>query len=414
MSLEPLIAAAATKLGIEKEAALAKIHGLVELGGFSPFSKDALLAVFAESEINTLLHVIRETEGLESYFYYRCVSQAGEGQTYNLDEECEYCDWNIGEVDRHEIEELFVLKHSFIESIRSRVIQAEEDNYLKSDFPRNLEMLSSEIKDVIPFLGSGVSMALGLPSWKGLLEILEEGAFADQESNEVFKALIAEGDLLAAFDYLVDSSYEFASYDQIKERIVEIIKEWRKDERLDQHNYGDLVSLNSRFYITTNYDLLMSEFLSTENGKYTAPVCLREIESIRRLMKGENQVIHLHGHINKMDTMIVSNKDYEELYGDQKLLIKFSSIMNNNPLLFIGFSFTDKFFEDLYEKMISIVKSKHYILIPNADLETVRKFNIKNIKVVSLNVKRDSKGMLDSADYVKSIRILVRYLTKDY
>ncbi|GGG07519.1 SIR2 family protein [Paenibacillus abyssi] len=415
MSLETLINTAATNLGIDEAAALEKINTVVEIGGFSAFSKDLLSNEFAEGEIDALLVMIREAGGLQSHYHYYCLEESWDGTVSNLDEQCEHCEWNIGEAEHHEIEEMFVLKRDFIESVRAHVLRGEEKRYLNTNFPKHLDMLAAEITDVIPFIGSGVSTPLGLPSWKGLLEIMNDGSFSDKAIEERFNDLIQEGDLLAAFDYLVAESYEFASYDQIKERIVEIIKERRKREtRVDDHNYADLAKLNSRFYITTNYDLLMSEFLSEESGVYTAPVCLTEIESIRKLMKGVNQVIHLHGHINKMDTMIVSNKDYEKLYDDQKLLITFSSIMNNNPLLFIGFSFADKFFVDLYERMISLVKSRHYIILPNADLETVRRFNEKNIKVISLNVKLDEGGWTDSEDYVKAIRVLIRYLTKIY
>lgn len=416
MSLEPLIAAASIKLSISEDSALEELFMISEICGFSSFSKSIFIPQLTENEADAWLRLIEDGGYLSSEYYYYCNTQESGAVTSDLTIECDLCGLPIQDYPHdHEIMTKYKLEEEFVDTVRMQVMKAEESKYLNFSYINNLNALAEDIDDIIPFIGSGVSIPLGLPSWKHLLEIINDNCYSDETLEKEYKNLVASGDLLAAFDHLIDHSYEFSNYEQIKERIVRIMNSKRIDKtEFKAHNYGDLVLLNSRFYITTNYDLLMSDFLSSENDAYTSPICLSEISNIRNLMQGKNQVIHLHGHVNNLESMIVSHKDYQELYANQSLLIKFGSIMNNKPLLFIGFSFTDKFFEDLYQKMTSIVSSIHYIIIPNANLATVKKFSAKNIKVVSINVEINEHGWLNDKDYVKAIRVLIRYLIKDY
>ena len=178
-----------------------------------------------------------------------------------------------------------------------------------------------------------------------------------------------------------------------------------------QDNFYDIIRLNSNLYITTNYDLCLEEFLSHTVG-YRAPLCLRDIDNLRTLLEESSQVLHIHGHIKRKDTMIVSQEDYKKLYEDSALMFKVNSILANRPLLYIGFSFTDKFFVDLYTKLGKIVKNHHYIVIANPDLETAREFNKKNIKVVGLRVAETPDGETDYNDFIMAFRTLVNYLVK--
>ncbi|MCP1421918.1 hypothetical protein J3D43_000434 [Paenibacillus xylanexedens] len=410
MSLEQLINAVAEDFKLDYSESLDIMRSLAEVVGYSNFSKRTLYENFSKSEVQIILKNMNDFGYLNQNIHYYCPFDNGESITSIDDKRCELCDGSI-EDEEHEVTEMYIVNEQLIELIRKANQNVEFKAYLNTAYKKNLKYILNDKNDLIPFLGSGVSMPLGLPNWQGLLVKLNDNSFSNEHLEEEFNILVKNGDLLTAFDFLKGNSFEYSNYDQVKERIIEIIAEMRiRNVNEVEHNYNDLVALNSNFYLTTNYDLYMSEFLTYENEEYTAPICLSEINSIRKLMTGNNQVIHLHGHLNKKDTMIVSREDYQNLYANVELMMRFGSIMNNKPLLFVGFSFNDDFFKELFEKIITLVSSQHYIIIPNADNELVRKFNEKNIKVISLNVKQDSQGNLDSIDLVKAIKVLITFL----
>jgi hypothetical protein len=324
---------------------------------------------------------------------------------------CCICGNKIEDESLHEYRTEYKLSNEDIELLRNETIQYYEDKYLLREYEPTFELLRKEREKLIPFLGSGISVPLGLPNWKQLLEKLSP-TFAKEYHRDMYNDYTSKGDLLKALDHLKEWSIHINTDDQLKEAIIKIIEselQFGVDE--EKHNFYDIIRLNSNLYITTNYDLCLEEFLSHTVG-YRAPLCLRDIDNLRTLLEESSQVLHIHGHIKRKDTMIVSQEDYKKLYEDSALMFKVNSILANRPLLYIGFSFTDKFFVDLYTKLGKIVKNHHYIVIANPDLETARKFNKKNIKVVGLRVAETPDGETDYNDFIMAFRTLVNYIVK--
>lgn len=323
---------------------------------------------------------------------------------------CCVCRQEIVDISLHEYRIEYKIGQDCINELRSELVKYFEDKYLLKEYQQNFDLVKEERTKIVPFLGSGLSVPLGLPNWKQLLEKLSP-MFSKEYQKEAYKDYTDQGDLLEALDYLKKWSIHLNTDDQIKDAIIKIIETEQKsgvDEEL--HNYYDVIKLNSNLYISTNYDLLLEKFLST-SVDYRAPLCLNDIDNLRKLLDENSQVLHIHGHIKRKDTMIVSAEDYKKLYDDNGLVYKLQHILTSRPLLYIGFSFTDKFFVDLYTNLGKIVKNHHYIVMVNPELEKSRELNKQNIKVLGLNVALKN-GNTDYDDLIVAIRTLINFIVK--
>ncbi|GKS13532.1 hypothetical protein YDYSY3_45320 [Paenibacillus chitinolyticus] len=323
---------------------------------------------------------------------------------------CVVCRQEISDETQHEYRMEYKIKQDCINELRSELVKFFEDKYLLKEYQQNFDLVKEERTKIVPFIGSGLSVPLGLPNWKQLLEKLSP-MFSKEYHKEAYKDYTEQGDLLEALDYLKKWSIHLNTDDQIKDAIIKIIETEQKtgiDEEL--HNFYDVIKLNSNLYISTNYDLLLEKFLSS-SVDYRAPLCLNDVDNLRKLLDENSQVLHIHGHIKRKDTMIVSAEDYKKLYEDNGLMYKLQHILTSRPLLYIGFSFSDKFFVDLYTNLGKIVKNHHYIIMANPDLEKARELNKQNIKVLGLKVALQD-GKTDYDDLIIAIRTLINFIVK--
>ncbi|WP_040207861.1 SIR2 family NAD-dependent protein deacylase [Neobacillus jeddahensis] len=148
-----------------------------------------------------------------------------------------------------------------------------------------------------------------------------------------------------------------------------------------------------------------------KSGYKLVPLTIQEIIDTQGLLKGSNQVIHLHGHIKKRDSMVLSNRSYKDLYNDPAVRTLLSTIIGARPLLFMGFSFNDEFFKNIYNDLNSILRTSHYIVLSNPEHKDVRRFIEQNIRVIGVNVAVNSENRIDWNDYIIALRTLIRYIT---
>jgi hypothetical protein len=343
---------------------------------------------------------------------YECVDDLEEIEwtAKSPSELCAVCGHEVSDDFKHEYHNEYKIEQNCIDKLRSEFAQYFEEKYLLKEYQQNFETVKEERTKIVPFIGSGLSVPLGLPNWKVLLEKLSSG-LPNEHQKAMYLEYTNQGDLLEALDFLKKWSIHINDDDQVKDAIIKIIEtEQKTGVEEDLHNFYDVIKLGSNLYITTNYDLLFEDFLHNSVG-YRAPLCLNDIDNLRKLLDRNSQVLHIHGHVERKETMIVSTADYKKLYEDDGLIYKLQHILTSRPLLYLGFSLNDKFFVDLYTNLSKIVKSHHYIVMANPSLEKARELNRQNIKVLGLNVAlKDSKTDYD--DLIIAIRTLINFIVK--
>ena len=186
---------------------------------------------------------------------------------------------------------------------------------------------------LVPFMGAGVSMSAGAPSWKELLAALAKAA---KLSDSEIRSLERRGHLDQAS--ILRSIYEeraepgALSFNQAIVKLVEL------------QRYGLapalLASLGSREAITLNYDELF-ELASNDAG---VP------RSVIPDGAGQNDdwLLKLHGSVTDPNSIVLTRDDYLGFSTSRNALSALvKATLMTQHLLFVGFGLTDDHFHEI-------------------------------------------------------------------
>ena len=322
MLLNTLITTVNEKLDITEETLLE----IIELiGGEEDFTEEYLLSDgISKTHIDGLLDILNGYNLIETKYSYECGINEGEVEVVNsLNEKCVFCNNPIEGCEFHIARKLYSANDVLLDEVHKRE-KKELKVILDNEYLANFEKLKSELDKIVPFLGSGISIPLGLPNWTGLISKMESG-LTDPSDIEQFREYLDGGDIFNAIDILQKESLTYRSEEQIKSFIKDCINDNLKT-MLDQkyHNINDILNLKSSFYITTNYDNALSYY----KVDFSSPYILDDIKVMQDLYSEQNQrIIHLHGNVDRKESMVVTEKDYKKLYENEKNKSILSGIM---------------------------------------------------------------------------------------
>jgi NAD-dependent SIR2 family protein deacetylase len=231
---------------------------------------------------------------------------------------------------------------AFLEYRRDRRHEALNESYLKEQFgdghwfDRNLihfEQLVSCIKEggVVPFIGAGVSVSGGFPSWGNHLR--QQGRTAGIDSSHI-EELLAQGH----YEMVIEEIEAKRGRDVFINEIRDVFSRtgsipdaiWRITEQ-----FNDTV-------ITTNYDRLIEQAYDT--GEKDAFQIINGMSALEQPIAGRVSIIKLHGDIKNPELCILSKSQYDDAYGSDKLDMErqipklLSYHYRNSTLLFLGCS----------------------------------------------------------------------------
>jgi hypothetical protein len=208
---------------------------------------------------------------------------------------------------------------------------------------REIPKLPDEIIDaglngnLILFVGAGLSMMLGLPSWGGMawqaLSDLKDNGLINFSELDQLKNLDAKKQLSIA--RLIAEENKF-SLDLTKK-----IKGVPDDKGI----YKTLNDIGCAC-VTTNYDLLLSprfhEFSEDpiKSASVTTKNCTRIHNKANFLAKHLTEpgtVVHLHGSVEEPMDMIVTTKDYLQHYDDLNVQHFLNQLFEKHVILFLGY-----------------------------------------------------------------------------
>ena len=200
--------------------------------------------------------------------------------------------------------------------------------------------------NVILFVGAGVSISLGLPSWNSLIDRIAKELGYDPEIYKTF------GD-----------NYALAEYYQIKKGISELCiwmdREWcPKPTDIASSKIHELIA-KAEFPIiyTTNYDKCLECALDYHQKSYTKIVSIADLTKIEL---GKTQLIKFHGDFSNEKSIVLGETSYfERLEFETPLDIKLRSDVLGKSFLFIGYSLTDINIRFLFYKLAKLWKDNH-------------------------------------------------------
>lgn len=195
-----------------------------------------------------------------------------------------------------------------------------------------LDELATTIKDrrAILFAGAGLSMSVGLPSWRELIGRMGEELEVDPEE---FVNL--------------DRSYQtLAEFYRLKRGSIGPLRSWMdrnwivSEEQVSQSRVHELIlELDFPIIYTTNYDANLEVAYRLHQREFVKVTNARDVANVR---EGVPQIVKFHGDFDDDQSLVLAESDYfERLSFDSPLDIKFRADALGRTILFIGYSMSD-------------------------------------------------------------------------
>lgn len=254
------------------------------------------------------------------------------------------------------------------------------------------ENLKKAIRDnkLVLFIGAGASTSFKLPSWKNLvLGILEKlhldfSETSDLNFSNLKKSL--ENDSKTPLDILNIIENDFNNGDhykiKAKEYVYSVFNEINTLQPLDSELHKLLWKLSSKI-ITTNYD----QILEANQPNRTIDVFENTNSFLtRKSLQNDSEFLYkIHGDFKNPENIILFKSDYETIYAQQTSNSDaLGDFFKNKTFLFLGFSLSDPFINDLFTNIKSLYNNytvgNHYIFSTTNNNDFSR-FDVKNIKV---------------------------------
>jgi hypothetical protein len=209
----------------------------------------------------------------------------------------------------------------------------------------NLEKLirAKESDRLVIFVGAGVSMNSGIPSWYQLIETLAKKI--DLENSKLDPLKIAQ--------LFFNKRKHRAYYDAIK---IEL------KHNLVEHNpiNEQIFKLKPSHIVTTNYDDLFEQLIYKNRELYSI---IRENDDLPKSTFGKF-LIKMHGCFSS-ENIVLKEDDYLNYSTNFSLIESFiKGIFSSKVVLFVGFSFDDINLKYILERVNSVLgssKQQHYI-----------------------------------------------------
>lgn len=274
------------------------------------------------------------------------------------------------------------------------------------------EKLKEAIKNnnLVFFVGAGCSLPLNFPSWKKLIEdILGElnnkyGSTSDTNFQNILKGVQSGGKTLFEALNLIERdanhglTYKTKSKEIVNTQIESISK------TLPEHSKVHSLLWNiSAKIITTNYDKALEKY----NPKDINPKIFdntNAFQSLKSQLNDAQFLYKIHGDNDNPESIILFESDYKEIYEkDNYNTDALATHFKDKTLLFIGFSLTDPFVNDLFTKIKTIYKgytvNEHFVFTTKN--EDFTKYDVTTIPIDNWN--QGLLGYLTELEKIKSI-----------
>lgn len=222
---------------------------------------------------------------------------------------------------------------------------------LQTPYEETRRIIQEAIKDdqLVLFVGAGVSINSGMPSWQEAIDLIGERlGFTKIDST----------------DFLKIPQYYYNSYGkQAYNSLMQEIFKYQVELPVSQI-HRKLLKFNAKTIITTNYDDLI-ERTSEEKGEIRQVICQ---DYDIPYTKYNKQLIKMHGDFDH-DNFVLKENDYLNYSNNFRLIENYvKAIVGSKVVLFVGYSFNDPDLKQIFNWIKSILgKDMRRAYLINAD-----------------------------------------------
>lgn len=201
-----------------------------------------------------------------------------------------------------------------------------------NDYKEEIRILQEALanKKLVLFVGSGVSLSSGMPSWSNAVSQISEKLSLGKDN--------ADDNLLIPQLY-----FNWRG----KKEYVELMRRiFRFNENLPvSESHRKIISLNTHHIITTNYDNLLEK--AAEENREMVQTIVQDKDLPYKTV--EREIIKMHGDFEH-DNFVLKELDYLQYSKNFPMLeVYIKSLIATNIVLFVGYSFADPDVRQLFK-----------------------------------------------------------------
>jgi hypothetical protein len=228
--------------------------------------------------------------------------------------------------------------------------------------------------DTIIFVGSGISLWAGLPTWSGMIEELAKFVEQGVGSADLIRAEAKKGDLLQAASY---------GFDKLtKQQIGEFVRAACRYGKARPHEiHRKIVLLGPRCFVTTNYDDLIEQSLREwqPDRFYRPPITNRQLTETAEIVhaRATDFIFKPHGDAADSESIILTREQYRRLLPqgeNQAALESVKMLLASRPVLYLGFGLRDPDFIYVRDLLANTYKGgvrDHYAIMADVQEQEV-------------------------------------------
>lgn len=243
-----------------------------------------------------------------------------------------------------------------------------------------LEYLREE--KCVLFVGSGISIVSGLPSWSNIINDIKSGLETSGRKN------LDEFNFLQLAQFYEDIFGRTPLLNLLNKRIVK--------PSIEPNPCHDLIArLPVKTIVTTNWDDLVER--TYEERNQIKPTTIWKDDQVGFGNEAHRPtIIKMHGCITDPNSIVFTEEDYLGYSQSHPLIVELlSTKLANSPMLFLGYSANDLDFKLVMERITSYLGKltpPKYILLINETNEKAEYLDKRKFSPILINNKDLSKG----------------------
>jgi hypothetical protein len=277
----------------------------------------------------------------------------------------------------------------------------------------SIPAIPDELKDALMkdrcsiFIGAGLSVAAGYPTWEQLLTTLitkahTRGYIDDNKRDEFLQMAKTTSKWLMVAQELSDIYTQPGFQTEIALIINSVPTTPTESHKL-------ITQIPFKFALTTNYDkLIENAYFPKFNSIPTIFTYADVADFADSLWKQDFFILKAHGTVDRLSTIILTEKDYRTvIYSSPGYRAILAAVFTTKTILFVGFSLSDPEIQLLLSSLHNAFQGSgvyHYALVPKPEFSATEAAHWRKNYNVECIVYEPSTGHPEVEEFLKNLR----------